>query len=185
MLRTTAVMSGVQGTPYYQQFHWGGDTAGEAAAAADAHEAFYNQLVNFLTAGLSILVQSEVEQVDPATGQIVAVYPATTATAVCAGAGEMLPWATQGLIRLRTGQFANGREIRGRVFVPGWLESSSTAGKPISAVLNAQNTAINAALTAGSAAGNLGVYSPTHRQFAQVTSTSSWSEWAVLRSRRS
>jgi hypothetical protein len=184
MLRTTATITGYQGAPYWNQLHFGGDTAGEAVAAADAAESLWQQLANFLATPGSVLVSSDVEQIDPATGQIVNVFPASTAAINFVAAGDILPYSTQGLIRLRTGDFVNGRELRGRIFIPGWVETASTAGNPTAPAVGAMNAAAASLLSAGAGAGGLGVYSPTHRVFSLVSVAQTWTQWAVLRSRR-
>jgi len=184
MMRVTNELTGVPGGPYYSVQHYGGDTSGEAQPAADSSRDFWFQLQNFLDSRMSLSPLSEVEQVDPATGLITAVHTVSTLGFTFAGAGEALPTVTQALLRLRTGDYVNGREVRGRKFIPGVLESSTTAGRPSVALLNAINGAWDASIPEAEAAGEHVVYSETHHEAHFVTSRSTWTEFAILRSRR-
>lgn len=184
MLRTLTTWTNVQGAPYYTNLYFGGDTEGEADAAVAAIDGFLADLDPSLVNGMVATVDSEVELVDPASGNVTGVYGTAGATETFVAGGDPLPYSTQMLIRWRTGQYVNGREVRGRTFIPGWTESSSTNGKPLPGTVSTMATIAASFLTAASGAGGLVIYSPTHGLDASVTSTSVWSEWAVLRSRR-
>lgn len=184
MLRVTTVLTGAAGMPAYNNLYFGGLTAGEAQAAADAARAFWDDFAATLVGTFTANVESDVASVNPATGQTVEVFNTTTLPIAFTAAGDALPNATQGLIRLRTGDFVNGRELRGRIFIPRWPEAASAAGVPMAGSITLMDDAVNALIAAGSAAGDLAVYSTTHRQFSLVTSGNAWTEWAVLRSRR-
>lgn len=184
MLRVTGVFTGTPGSPMYNQLYFGGDTSGEAAAAANAADSFWGHLQNALDTRLEYTTGGEVEQVDPATGQIVDVHTITPQTVSFSGTGEPLPPATQGLLRLRTNNFVNGRRIRGRIFIPGVTELMTVDGQVITATQTLFTDAGNLLITNGAGAGGLIVYSPTHHQEAPVVAVSPWSQFAVQRSRR-
>lgn len=184
MLRVTTELTGSPGGPYFSTTYYGGTGLAMAQPAADSSRDFWFQLQNFLDSRMSLVPIAEVEEVDPATGLITAVYNVSTTGFTFAGAGEALPTVVQGLLRLRTGVYVGGREVRGRKFIPGILESSTTAGRPSVALLNAINGAWDASVPEAAAAGEHVVYSETHHVDHVVTSRSTWTEFAVLRSRR-
>lgn len=185
MIRVTTRFIGMTGSPYYNTLYFGGATQGEADAAAAAARQFWGGCASGISTLLDGQVLSEVEFVDPATGQVTGTEATTTTAIEGFAAGEPLPPANQGLCRLLTNTFVNGRRLRGRVFVPGPTEAMSGGVAPTTTYLGYLNTAIGLLQSEGIAAGNAGVYSPTHRVFAPITSGTAWSEgWAVLRSRR-
>lgn len=184
MIRVTSEWTGGTGAPYYTTQHFGGSTAGEATAAANAVRNFWFQLENQLSNTLSVSVQDDVPLVDPVTGQIIQMFSAPTAPVSFTSTEQVLPWTTQALFRLRTGDFVAGRELRGKLFMPGSTENRSLDGVPD----NAWVTLLNGNWTfsyGGLPSSNLPVvWSPTHGVFSNVTSATVWDQWAVLRSRR-
>lgn len=144
-----------------------------------------NTIGSFCAGSLTASFNGEVEDVDVETGQIVEVYSANTWSVD--GSGEdIAAKATQAVAQLRTGHFVNGRELRGRIYVPS---------------LNQDVLSNNGSLDS-SAAGDLGdaceklvleddgedywmvIYSRTHGTEAPVSSARASSTLAVLRSRR-
>ena len=185
MIRVTTEWAGtIVGGPYYTTMYFEGDTDGEADAAVAAVGAFWIALDPHIVSGAQSTVLTDVELVDPATGQITAVFSTPGAVNVFAGTGDALPWATQGLLRWRTGDFIGGREIRGRTFLPGMRETDSVGGVPTLVWSTAVQEAADDLLVAAAPAGGMSVYSPTHGQSSLVTNASPWGRWAVLRSRR-
>lgn len=185
MLRVTTIWQGGAGTPYYNQLYFIGSTSGEAVAAATAARNFWGGCANGIGDSLTGQVQTEVEQVDPNTGQVLDVFPTSTAALEGFATGEELPPANQGLIRLLTSVFVAGRRLRGRVYVPAPVEGDASNGAPSGTYVGYLEDAIAALITDGQAAGGPCVYSPTHRIFGEITSGSVWTEnFAVMRSRR-
>jgi hypothetical protein len=123
-----------------------------------------------------------VATVDSTTGDITALTAVTSQTGTGGSVGDALPYATQGLVRLRTGFFVGGKEIRGRIFIPGLTETDSDIGVPSSFVVGAWNTAVAALIADANSV--LLVYSRKHAAGEAVVSGSAWNKWAVLRSRR-
>jgi len=185
MLRVRTYITGGQGGDQYNQFHFGGTTSGEAVIAAARTGQLWATLGGFLNSSYVFNVSGDVELVDATTGNILEIFPATPVTVEAEDTGDALPWATQGLIRWRTGVYEGGREVRGRTFIPGWPETASTAGDPTSAAVTAMFDAAGAFLTNSAGAGGLHVYSPTKGLSRPVSTRSVWDKWAVLRSRRS
>jgi hypothetical protein len=184
MLRVTTRFIGPPGSPYWSTHYFGGGTQPEADAAAAAVRTFWAGLVSGLRTDMLATIEPEVEQVDPVGGNVVAVYQTDVPSVDMTSTGDPLPMSTQLLVRWRTGVFVEGKEIRGRTFIPGYTENSSTAGRPIATTISGVLTLAQGLITDAAAAGELVVYSPTYDQAAAVTATSVWTEWAVLRSRR-
>jgi hypothetical protein len=95
---------------------------------------------------------------------------------------EKLPDATQIVIQWRTGVYHNGREIRGRTFIPGLADFTNDEGN----VALATRTAIQSDLDTWLAAqaGLFFIWSRKNGLTAVVSDSSVWNEFGVLRSRR-
>jgi hypothetical protein len=183
MLRLTTLMTGLAGAPYYSTQYFDGSTSGEAGAAEDALHNFWGSLVGFIASGLTMQILPEADVVDPATGLVTDTFPIVSTPIVSTG-NAPLPKATQGLLRLRTGTFIAGRRIQGRIFIPAMANDSQLGGIPSTAFLAALNGAGATLLTDAAPAGGLVVYSRKNLERGEVTSTSAWTQFAVLRSRR-
>lgn len=181
MWRVQLVGTGVAGSPYYITGYFD-VTGGTAAGAAADWFAFNNPGASSIRAGLSISLGSEVDQVEPATGNVISVEPVSPSTVLGTNSADPLPPFTQLLRRFRTGTFVNGREIRGRSYFPGLTEPESTGGRPLAALITAEQGRINTLL--GSTNSQLVVYSRKNGVQAPVISGTPWTEWSVLRSRR-
>lgn len=160
------------------------DTAGGSAAQCNsAVGTFWNAVRVYQSSTLSYATDAIIYTVDEATGLITGSSAVTPATGVGAVATDALPWATQGLVQWRTGQYIGGREIRGRTFLPGMVEARNGAGIPDSTILGAVNTA--AAALIADATSDFQVYSIANHNAQTTTVGSMWASWAQLRSRRS
>lgn len=108
------------------------------------------------------------------TGTAPAAVVGTGANAYAAPAGAMVEW--------KTGQFKNGREIRGKTFiVPIIIAAYQTDGS----IADSNRDAITAAATALLAASpKIGVWSKGAHQFATATSAKCLDKVVILRSRR-
>ena len=180
-LRVLTKMTGLAGQPWYNTLHFAGGTQTEADDAADAAHDFWNAFQPSFANGLTVQVQPEVISYDPTTGDPVGLFATSTPAITSSGSGEPLPWATMGLVRWRTGDFVEGREVRGRTFIPALTEGHNTSGRPASALLTIMQTAIDALIADTP---TFQVYSVAHRTTHAVVTGSPWSEWATLRSRR-
>jgi len=148
---------------------------------ADRVKDFWQSIATSLTDDLTIQVDSQVDSIDSTTGEVTSSTGVTPPDPVVgSNSGDPLPLSTQLLVQLRTGVYFTGRELRGRYFIPGWCESENVAGKPTSSVISfVQSAAQDLADDSDQI-----VFSPTKNQFADVSTTTVWSQWAVLRSRR-
>jgi len=183
MLRVSTVMTGHPGAPYFSTMYFNGVLDSEAIDAQSAVHDFWGGLVGFIAGGLAMQVQPDVEQIDPVTGFILDVH--SNAVAVVNSTGNApLPFATQGLLRWRTGQFVAGKEIRGRTFIPNLANDAQLSALPSTAFTTAANAAATGLLTDPGPANEFGVWSRKNGQFAQASNGTLWSNFAVLRSRR-
>lgn len=182
MFRITTLLTGapVTGGGIQQFYFLDGDGTGPAAHAAAA--SFWGDMGAAMSSGVTMTVLPEIEIVDSATGNITGLETTDQVTLTGSAGGDVLPNATQGLIRWRTGSFVNGREVRGRTFLPGMLEANNTAGKPASGTVSVLTTAAQDLV--GDPNSTLVIYSRTNHASRVVTGASMWSEWAQLRSRR-
>jgi len=181
--RVRTQITGGPGGPYLSTLYFnvvGGLTAANANAATGA---FWTALKARMTTAMSYATEAEVAEVDIATGQVTGIVAVTPQTGTGTLAGDMLPSSTQGLIRWRTGTFVNGREVRGRTFIPGPVEVDSAVGVPVAGYLSIVNAAASALIADVNS--DLMVYSKRNRDAVPALSGSCWSQWAVLRSRRS
>lgn len=182
-MRVRSTLTGVAGSPYYTNLYFGGVADTPAAqAAADAVEAFWTDLAPWMANDVTTVVESAVAVLDEPTGQPVNVLTTTTSPVVGTNTGEILPLATQGLIRWNTGQFLNGRQVIGRTFIPVPTETSSLDGQPTSAYRDGIELAASNLLEAPSA--NFVIYSRTGGADYPALEAIPWVKWAVLRSRR-
>jgi hypothetical protein len=182
--RVRTVLTGVAGSPWYSNLYCAGSTS-DASLEIDAIGEFWDAVSAVMHTSVTWRVEGIVANVNDATGSIVSTSSNSDYTGAGLDTGDLLPIATQGLLQMRTGIYVGGREIRGRLFVPGAVEDSSTAGKPGTVFRDTVQAAFDDKLsTSGQLNGELVIYSPTYGTSEQVTNASVWSDWAVLRSRR-
>lgn len=158
----------------------GGSSGDDAAAAVeDFVNGIRGNVANDWTATLSG-VQAVI---DDATGTLVGTTGIGGGFTISGdNSNEKSPLATQGLIQWGTGSVVSGRILRGRTFVPGVTDAVNDEGKPTSGYISALNTA--AAALIADASSVFRVWSRAHGTSAPVTSGGTWSQFAVLRSRR-
>jgi hypothetical protein len=158
-------------------------TPGLAQDAADAAALWWDDINALFASAQAMRVDPEVLEVNVTTGQTIGVTTVTSTALAGTGGAAQVPQASMVLVQWRTGNFVGGREIRGRTFVPGLiLNALSAAGEVSSATLAIMNAASQT--LADTPSPSFGVYSPTNSAFATVGSVSTWSELAVMRSRR-
>lgn len=170
-----------------------------AGLAVDAHSAvasFWQAIPTLVMGDNAGSVLGEIALVRETDGQILQIESAPPVAIDFTGTGEVSSLATQGLIRWRTSAFVDGREIRGRTFIPGPPEAFNVGGRPNASYMTALNDA--AAALGDDPNSTLVVWRrPRPEQdppdpekparvgtFAVVTAVSAWQEWATLRSRR-
>jgi hypothetical protein len=189
MFRIRTAMQITAGNPLLSTMYF--DTTGtDAASAASAVSDFWDALAPVLSTSLTWQVESTAAVILAADGSLVGLEPTGTfAPASGSETHDLLPPATQGLVRWVTSGVAGGRIIRGRTFIPGLTEDSSVTGVPTSSLLASLGTAAGDFITA---AAGFGIWArpvatgPHARTgvFAGVENGTIWREFAVLRSRR-
>lgn len=135
-----------------------------------------------ISVGYSTVGDPSVEIIDTTTGKPTGAAAVTRANHVGTQGGDALPWANQGLVQLRSGIYVNGREQRGRIFIPGTAEPDNSGGVPIAAYRT--DILLAAGLLMADVNSGLGVYSRVHKIFTTVTLVNVWAKWAMLTSRR-
>lgn len=157
----------------------GSETAQDAATAV---RTFWSGLADYISSAYTASVESDVFLIDQVTGEPTGIESVTVTPVACTQSSDALPWATQGLVRWTTGTFINGRQVRGRTFIPGPCESTNTAGVPTALYLS---TVQSVAATFLSTTGVTPViYSRKNHSGWPVLGRSTWNKWAELRSRR-
>lgn len=149
----------------------------------DAVRDFWTALNSRICTPAIWTVQGDVDLIDDSTGNIISVQTATPRTGNGSDAGQMLSYGTQGLLNLRTGVYQNGREIRGKIYVPVPSTTSNNDGVPQSTYSAALVTAY-AAMEATAAASDVVVYSPTNGLSVPVSAPNPSAYFARLKSRQ-
>lgn len=183
-----------QGSPSLITRYWDSTGAGIGALATEAvarDRAFFNSLAASVVAGSTYTPNLVVDEIDEVTGNLVNQIAAAPPAAVAfTGAFDALPYFVQGLMRLSTNLFVNGRRTQGRMFIPGLMENGS-AGAPA-----APTAALVTSLTTAAATLSAVVVSPINQRVwhrpslagpglsTVVTARSIAPTWAVLKSRR-
>jgi hypothetical protein len=181
LYRIRTVMTGVAGSPYLNTLFFQ-EATGTAQQAVTAVATFWGAVDAQMHQDVIWDIEQDVEVIDDTTGQIQSVVTTTGGSGNGALTDDLLPPATQALIRWRTGVFVGGREIRGKTYIPALTEVSSVAGQVASSAQTAFQNAANTLV--GTANANLAVWSRKNGVSEDVTSGSVWNQFAVLRSRR-
>jgi len=154
---------------------------GTGSTFGAALQAFYTAIKGESISALTWTFDGTVPVIDVATGNITGMTSQPSWSVVCSGGVSMLSPASQGLVQWRTGNYSNGRELRGRTFLPAVPSTRNTNGAPSSTYLTNVGTAATALESTA-----MVIYSTAHRAIADVAvgGAGVWEKWAVLRSRR-
>lgn len=177
--RISVVWTGAPGMPGTSTLygHENGDSTRDQVNAVGT---FLGTLAGSLDTRLTATVSGQVEIIDSTNGDITSVDDTGTDVVVeMTDTAQPLPFTSQLLIQFRTGTFFGGRELRGRLFIPGFCEDGNVDGSPDPDVVSGVASSANTMVGHGFA-----VYSPTKRQWASISAATVWNQWAVLRSRR-
>lgn len=190
MFRFRVLWTGGMTGPGVSTFYFDDDlTSGNVTAARSALNTFWTSVSLYQSTAATYSYAAEAEEIDISTGHVVSSLPIGSGSSPGSATGDLLPPATQGLIRWRTGVYITSggaspraKEVRGRTFVPAITEGNSTSGVPSTTMIGAFNSA--AAALIADASTHLCVYSRANAATATVTSGSAWNQFATLRSRR-
>lgn len=182
-------------------FYWDGTGATDTAMVTEAHarvRAAYAALASFIVGGANLAFTIPAgDFVEETNGQIQSQAVGSLPSAVTfTGTGDILPRATQALVKFNTSTFIRGRRLVGRSFIPGFTESSNgslAAPSPaLITALGAFNTALGTTVVTpmSQRVWNRPVKDPVSGVVTRaslsaiVTSRSVSPSWATLRSRR-
>lgn len=182
ILRVRVGYSGIGGTPYLSTFFFNGAGQTDADNAASAVATFQGAIDAFQDSELTWRTDPQVVEINEANGQALGSYSTAAQTASGSVTGESVPFIAQALVRMRTGVYIAGRELRGRLFIPGLTEVNSTNGVLASATLTGLGIACDNLRTDADA--EWVVWSRTHGQDSVITAANVWEQFATLRSRR-
>lgn len=181
MFRVRTRSTGVGGSPYYTN-HYFNDFGSTAQQCADAVNIFWNSMRTVISSQVNMDIEDEVAVINAGTGLQTGQEQVVGAAQNGTSGVDLLPNATQGLIRWSTGVWTGGRQVKGKTFVFGPTETHSTNGIPTPAYTGLLQTAALGLIADTST--ELVIYSPTHLAQFAATTASAWGQWAVLRSRR-
>jgi len=184
MNRVRTVWAGVAGAPYYSNLYFTDDaTLGTAQDAIDAVDQMWTSIAGSLSNSLTWTVEGTVARINDVDGALVGQWAAVQNLGSGTTAGDLIPRQAQGLIRWLTPNVVGGRVLKGRTFVPGFLEAGNdAAGNPTAAIVSGLTTVPQALIA--DAGNELRVWSRTHGVSHVVTGASGATFWATLRSRR-
>jgi hypothetical protein len=120
LIRHTAVWTGVPGLPGYSQFYQEvtGTIASQAQNGHNAIRAAFNQVVTLLPADIDVTVDPVYQVMTVESGEVTTEDSVATPSAVVSG-GFVSGWSGQVgvLVEWLTGQFIDGRRLRGRTYL--------------------------------------------------------------------
>lgn len=196
--RVRTVLTGVAGSPWYSNLHFQPPPEHGIASLTTLVRNFWVGIGGVIGTPIKAQVDPDIIVMDEATGQTTDVVTSPTAVVNFEQPGPLGPNASQGLIRINTGQYRNGRKVIGHMFIPGvrvagyGADGNFTAGLPTLWATEGEK------LRTTSEGGNVpgfGVYSrprlpsvlplpPAPGQFFLANKVTSTNIPAVLRSRR-
>lgn len=184
MWRVRTVFQGVTGSPYLSTLYFKDDLGGSFTAqeAVNGVAGLWGSIDFYMNTSVNWATEAEVAVVNPVNGQATGVEVTTPATGAGGTGGDTIPWASQGLVRWRTGEFVAGREIRGRMFIPALSEVACSVGVPSAAFITAVNAALTTYITDAETAPI--IWSKKNGSIHLINSGTCWGQFATLRSRR-
>jgi hypothetical protein len=194
LVRVQTVWTGVAGSPYYTNLYVIGPlSTNNGNDLATAWRVFLNSLVGTLSGGMTATIDAELLEIDETTGNVTGAGNTIQAPVVFTATGDVLPRANQLLIRWITNGIVHNRRVRGRIFLPGALEShNSASGSPLPVLGTPVQSGIDAMLA--TMAGRMRVWAqpfpgtPTNPlrpgSAHAIQSAQIGTFWAILRSRR-
>lgn len=172
--------TGLSGAPFLSTFWFEGDSVPAAQDLVEAVRDAFDAQSGLFSSDLTFTTLPEVTSFStPSTPTgTVATSPVSQQGS---DSGGLMARATQGLLQLRTGAYVGARQIQGRLFLPGITVNhvNGDTGAPAATYVASANLLGAALLDL-----DLMVASRTQDTFYPVGSVNTWSEFAVLRSRR-
>lgn len=184
MLKVVTTFSGPAGTPWSNVLYFtGDDTQTGANNAVSAVGTFWGACDNNMGNTVTWATDPDVALLNT-SGTRTGGFTTTPATGTGAIASPTyLPFQDQAQIRLFTGSFVGGRQVRGSINVPGVTTSSLlTTGLPGTTLRSNLQTAINALIATSSP--RFVVWSRKNAVAIPVATADTLAVWATRRSRR-
>lgn len=165
--------------------------AGNAQLAVDAWGDFWTALDDLIANDFTVTLGGNMDHIEDTTGEILSVEAIDEVAIPMQASGQFLPLASQGLCQFLTGVFYSGRQLRGKMFVPGIVEDQNEVGVPTAGCIATFNGALDTLFGFGTGLTGIGrVWGPPVPEPARagrsnhVSNAFFWDQWAVLRSRR-
>jgi len=124
LARVVVEWNGWTGAPGANVLHFSPGTIGswDATAAQDLVDEItdvYDAMKQVWFASITATVQPTIRIIDDDSGELTGIFSAATPPAAVAGTATVNPMsrATQLCVRLLTGEFVRGRQLRGRIFI--------------------------------------------------------------------
>jgi hypothetical protein len=176
--------TGVAGAPYYTGMSIDGD-ATDTGDYAEYVTQFWTAIADILSNEVTVKVDDSHPVFDISTGTTVGVSTSSEAAVVGTNAEEELATLLQVRVNLLTGEFVNGRELRGGFYIPALCESANDNGALHADVVATilvflQDLYFDAAGFNGAGA----VWSRTHGVAAYVTGFTVKPDFSFLTTRR-
>jgi hypothetical protein len=140
--RVRTIFSGPAGSPWLGTAYFDSPPLSIHQDMVNAVGAFWGSVDQWMANVVSWSTEVEVVELDEVTGDATAVESTVPVTGTGGQTGEIAPTLLQGLARWRTGSFVDGREVRGRWFIPGLGESQLASG----VLAGTTVTSVNAAM---------------------------------------
>lgn len=184
MIRIRSIWSGGPGGTWLSTSYWRSATEDAVAAqtAATAFRTFWDSIKAVFQLSYTVSPDPAAAIIDPATGAITGTFAVATTPVTGTNVNPPLPDVAQGVLQLRTNVFTAGRELRGRLFVPG-MTTNALAGGNLTAAVQATVNSAGATLV-GHANPGWVVWSRKSGTTQPVVAATLWPEFGVLRSRR-
>jgi hypothetical protein len=177
------VFTGVAGSPAYSNFYFD-DNGVTAGVYQTSVLGMWDTIKTAIRSGVTVTMVNPIPIIEVASGQVVNVVSGDGGTTAGTDTGQELPPFTSGLVRMHTGVFASGREVRGRCYVPYPSENANDAGTPGSGYISGLTAAFVTLQGDNEANGAMVVYSRAHARAEYISSFDTWNQWGSLRSRR-
>lgn len=179
--RVQVVTTGYNGSPGYNTFVTGESDPVEIAAWAVDVDTLWDELESVLANGTVWTRSGQIEVFNPSNGQTIGLVSGSPSSGIGTWGTAKAPGGTALLLQWRTGEYVNGREVRGRSFLSGIGDFGDTTGAvPTSIITDVQNAMDNYLSNTNGAS----VYSPTAGDTYAIASGNCWNKFGLIRSRR-
>jgi hypothetical protein len=172
--------SGMTGLTTLHYWDTGTTPQADMDAASVRENTMWSTLKGYMNNTVNYSASGTVDVLDITSGDIIDVQNVTAAGGVGGVVAEPLPWHTQALVRFRTGLYVEGRQLQGKLFLPGLTETENSFGVISAAAVSGITAAVNLLHTNSA----LAVYSRKYATAGQVSSVVVPNRWAILSTRR-